>query len=734
MTEKEDVLGELEKMSRERFQHLCINLLEKIGFTLTSIKSFGGDIEAEAEIERKGRVEDYVVHVSRSEGDPQREVENLKKVVGPGVKGFYLTTTQVEQFSKPSYIEVVEGDQFYELLKEHDLLPQISLNQDDRALASAKELDKNIRWGDEFLNQGKPEKAIEYFDKAISQKPESIKARLRKAEALQSKGEMEEAKEAIKETAEIAKDNSRVWTKLGNILYEMDKIDDAIETFETALQYNEDYLDAWRGLGIIFYEKGEYDEALLSFERILEVEPKNEVAWNNKGLCHMKKGELKEALDAIDSALSINPEFEDALVNKTLIYEKQERYSKALQVIDRLLNVNPENADYYYIKAAFLDRVKAYEEAIDVLDKTLEIAPHHKGAQELREQLVEIAESEKKEEIKQIEEGPEKLGGEIIEEEEEKIREEIVEELLIEEEEVKREKIEEERKKEIKHVKTLKEEDLFLENKALIYWKLGEYEKSLSCLKGIQNDRVLNLMGLNKYYLDDLDEAEEVFDNNQDYVFSKLNLESIYYEQKRYKEALDILEKIENDKIKNSVYWEKRGEDLRRSGKKEEAVLSYLKAEELTNGKVSHFIMAEARCNAGNYGIKKGIKTLESVEEENKTHEILHLMGVLNYLDEEYENALKIFEQISQYKKGIYHNSLGCTQYRLENIKEAISSFDRALELEPENPVFMNNLGVCYLDKKEYKNAYQNFSKAIRIEGEDAVSWYNKAKTGKILG
>ncbi|MFW6142319.1 MAG: tetratricopeptide repeat protein [Candidatus Saliniplasma sp.] len=861
MVEKEEVLSEMEKMSRERFQRLCINLLESIGFEITSARSFGGDMEAEGEMHRDGRIDDYVIRITRSRGDPSKEINGLESALGPGVKGFYLTTLDTSDIQKREKIEIVGGNEFFELLKEYDMVPSIEIEgeTESRTLASATEQDRLMRWGDEFKDKGDYKKALEYYSKAIKNKPEDIKARSKKAEALLESGQILDAIDLLDDTIISISETPKLWYLLGRAYHEIGKYDEEINAYETALDFNEDHVPSWKNLGAVLFERDEYDEAMLCFDRILEVEPKDEVAWNNKGLCLMKKGELKEALNCINSALSIYPDFEDALINKILIFEKEGRISKAIQVADKLTDLHPKNESYHYIKGAFLEKGGYKEEALKSIEKALELKPNYEAALKLKnrikgeEKVEEIeeegpeqrrireeveekeedihkAEEEKdevkdrldrtekeleevkskknelEEKVKEIESQVEKEKGDVpkrleekreeierlqkekeelkqsvkksrkiidelketkqeMEEELERLKKEKEEEVIwkenkarkeVEEKEQKIDELKGEKKEllneldKLKNEKKTKEEimegmaqvrkeeerlkEMITYNEAELMWKMGEYKEVIESLNDTDAIEFLNLLGACYYREGNTEKAEDLFRKADDSLFGKLNLEEVYYQNEQYRNSIKVSEDIVDGKDKNCVYWERRGESLRRGGKIGEAVLAYLKAEECTKGELTDFIMAEARCNAGSERVEKGIETLEKVSDENKNEDIYNLLGIFRYKNREFQDSIKHFRKAVKIENALFYNNLGCAAYKLGRYGEALSSFETAINLEPDHDIYLNNLGYTQLQRNLTDSSYDNLTRAWELFEEDPVTLYNLALVKKKKG
>ncbi len=378
MIDKEECLRSLEKMSRNKFESICIRLLESMGFEVSDIKSISGDILAEGKITKKEKAEDYVIKCTRSGGEVNVEIESLKKMITPKSRGLLLTTEEIypDKILKMDKIEVAGGEKFYRLLEKFDLLTLVEEKVEDGG-------GWLIREGDRYLEEGDHKQALDHYNQAITEEKDPALAFYKKGMIYYEKNSLNEAEEALHDSLEIDPENPEAWTRLGHIYYRKGEKEKAVEAYDKALDYDEDHLEAWKSKGRALRDLEMYDEAIMSFDRILEIEPKDYKSWNEKGLCHMKKREYKEALDCVNSALTIQPYFEEAMLNKALVFEKLGKIKQALDMAEKLVKSDPKKAEYHYINGAYLEKMGEEEEAWESIQRSLQLDPEHEGAQEL---------------------------------------------------------------------------------------------------------------------------------------------------------------------------------------------------------------------------------------------------------------------------------------------------------------------------------------------------------------
>ncbi|MFW6195750.1 MAG: tetratricopeptide repeat protein [Thermoplasmatota archaeon] len=360
MNIEERLSEKIQSMSREKFEKLCIDLLEKMGFRISTVKSEGGDIQVEASIKRNDETKDYIVKCSRSE-DIKNEIKTLEKLIDENINGFILSHQRVRKTFN-SEVEVAGIDNFYKLLEKFKLLKNLNLEEEKIVREQINNMMKDAR---KTLKEGKPREAIDDIIEIIK-KDESIK---------------------------------ESWFLLSKAYHEIESYQNEIEALEQVIKLDDGYLEAWKSKGEAHYNNENFDEAILSFEKALEIEPESQETWNNIGLCYFKKGELDEALRSLDNALSIDESFVQALMNKALIFEKQGKIEKTTEVSGKLIELAPDNPEYQYIHAAYLYKKEDYKSSLKSINKILEIDPDHKDAQQLKNVLEKQIEIEKTDEM-----------------------------------------------------------------------------------------------------------------------------------------------------------------------------------------------------------------------------------------------------------------------------------------------------------------------------------------------
>ena len=95
----------------------------------------------------------------------------------------------------------------------------------------------------------------------------------------------------------------------------------------------------------------------------------------------------------------------------------------------------------------------------------------------------------------------------------------------------------------------------------------------------------------------------------------------------------------------------------------------------------------------------------------------LHLMGLLSLDARQYDHAVEwIARAIRQSPRPEYLSSLGLSLQRQGRHEEALKTFDKAIELAPDNAELWSNLGNILVDLKLPDRALPSFQQALRLD------------------
>lgn len=104
----------------------------------------------------------------------------------------------------------------------------------------------------------------------------------------------------------------------------------------------------------------------------------------------------------------------------------------------------------------------------------------------------------------------------------------------------------------------------------------------------------------------------------------------------------------------------------------------------------------------------------------------LYLLGKIAHQSGKDDAAVDLIRQAIQYESNpIFYNDLGVSLHRLGKLDEAISSYQKAIELNPRLAATYDCLGTALKDKSELNDSISCYQKAIQLDPSYSQAWFN---------
>lgn len=191
--------------------------------------------------------------------------------------------------------------------------------------------------GNVLLSQGKFDKAIDQYKKALHKDPGSAETN----------------------------------NNLGLALAKKNKTIDAIKHYFQALRIDPKWHEPHNNLGNVFASQGNLNQAIDYYLEALQLNPDFSDAHNNQGQALMRKGNIIEAIAHFQKALIINPDYASGNRNLNRAVSIKGKIDKAVANMYEAMKINPDDTNLHNKLDKLYVRKKELDEVIFFYQKAL---------------------------------------------------------------------------------------------------------------------------------------------------------------------------------------------------------------------------------------------------------------------------------------------------------------------------------------------------------------------------
>jgi arylsulfatase A-like enzyme/Tfp pilus assembly protein PilF len=230
--------------------------------------------------------------------------------------------------------------------------------------------------GTQHLRHGDAKKAVEYFKKTLSLKPDYDLAVMNLAQAYRELGDDDAALAGFEHYLMIDPKNPFVRYQIGEIWLDRGDSARAEQEFRQALDIDPKVAAAKNALGVIALQKGDAVGAERLIREALAAKPDVRLAHFNLALIAEQHSDIRLAEREYVEELKQHPDSFRAAFNLSRLYEQVGDREGQIGALKQSIESNPKFAEgHFFLAKAYLDSGSQFEEAIRLAQKGLELAP-----------------------------------------------------------------------------------------------------------------------------------------------------------------------------------------------------------------------------------------------------------------------------------------------------------------------------------------------------------------------
>lgn len=221
--------------------------------------------------------------------------------------------------------------------------------------------------------QEKYGEAIDVFRQLIKLNPSHYAALNSLGFNLEKQGLIEEAQVAFEDAIKVKPDFATSYNNLGLILAKRKLLAESKRAFTQAIKYAPNYGEAYNNLALIEKDLKELNSAIANFKKAIELEPTYVLGYSNLGNLYQELGRNEEAEGILKQAIKVDPNYPTAYNNLANLYQQVDNFSEAEKFARKAIELQPNDAQAHTNLGVVLYKQGFLDEAEKILRKSQEL-------------------------------------------------------------------------------------------------------------------------------------------------------------------------------------------------------------------------------------------------------------------------------------------------------------------------------------------------------------------------
>ena len=247
---------------------------------------------------------------------------------------------------------------------------------DDIVRQDPEVIDAWFMLGTQHMAYGRPDQAIQYFQRALQLKPDYDLAVFNLAQAYRQMGNDDAALAGFEHFLTLDPKDPFVHYQMGEIWLDRGDTAKAESLFRKALEIDPQTAAAKNALGVIALQRGDPATAERLIKEAIATKPTLHLAHFNLGLLAEERGDIRTAEREYLEELKGHPESYKAAFNMSRLYEQVGDHVGQIEALKQSLVSNPRFAEgHIFLAKAYLDAGTNLDEAATLAKQGLELHP-----------------------------------------------------------------------------------------------------------------------------------------------------------------------------------------------------------------------------------------------------------------------------------------------------------------------------------------------------------------------
>ena len=222
--------------------------------------------------------------------------------------------------------------------------------------------------GQQLLVADNPAGAIQEYETAIKNDPDSPMLEMELAALYQRQGDVKQALAHVEKSLRLDPKQQEAYFLLASLHVGLNQLEEATREYERILTLDPENREARLFLATLYAQQRRYPKAIRTVQELLRLDPQLVVGYYYLGRIYLETGRLADAKKEFLRVLTMDPKFVPAMFDLGVTLEREHQYSRALSMYRRILRAHPRNskvwtsiARLYLIMNRYGDAQKAFQ-------------------------------------------------------------------------------------------------------------------------------------------------------------------------------------------------------------------------------------------------------------------------------------------------------------------------------------------------------------------------------------
>ncbi len=282
---------------------------------------------------------------------------------------------------------------------------------------AAQSAKKYFKTGNQFVQNGKFEDAIDQYSRAIEKDPKNTAFYLARAKSYLQVNRLEEALDDCNRAKVFTSKNAEIYSLAGKVNYELGNYEASLTCLNRATALNKRAHDPYQLKVKTLIAMERYEPAMNAVDTALLIDKNNRMDNYLKGVineklrilpeaerCYrkafgdasfvqpyialaqlkVKQEQLSEAFGLLESTLKLDTKNTEAFYIRSQIYTKQLDFPNAINDISKNIILEPGNPQWYIVRGQYYQQFNQHQYAINDFNKLISLMPDNPDAYFMR--------------------------------------------------------------------------------------------------------------------------------------------------------------------------------------------------------------------------------------------------------------------------------------------------------------------------------------------------------------